>query len=99
MTYIIERLNAVTDDTAPAKPFKSVPSNLTPNEVVQTLRSLGLLVPTKLAAAAGQGQHLRTAEHRFPLKEVDAALSKHDVPISDRFRFKQAMVANQILGN
>lgn len=99
MPHIIERLTAVTDDTAPIRLFVSVPSNLTANAVVKTLQSLGLTVPTSLTAAAGKGLQLRTAEHRFPLREVDAALSKANVPITDRFRLKQAMVHNQILGN
>ena len=95
----INKINAVAPDTATVRPFKSMPLHLTASALVTTLQSLGLMVPTSLTAAAGKGQQLRTAEHRLPLREVDAALSKHDVPITDRFRLKQAMVHNQILGN
>ena len=95
----IDKLSAVTDNTVAVKPFKSMPMSLTANALVTTLQSLGLVVPTSLTAAVGKGLQLRTTEHRFPLREVDAALSKHNVPITDRFRLKAAMVQNQILGN
>jgi hypothetical protein len=94
----LDNIRAVAPDGSTAvKPFKYMPPNLTPSVVVSTLASLGLTVPTKLTAAAASGS-LRSADYKFALKEVDAALSKADVPISDRFRFKEALSHNGILG-
>ena len=97
MTHVIDKLHAVTEEAAAVRPFKSVPHHLTANALVTTLQSLGLMVPMKVTAAVGRGLQLRTAGHRFSLKEVDAALSRHDVPITDRFRLKSVMAKNLIL--
>ena len=94
---IIDRIQAVTP--AATKPFKNMPVRLTADAVVGTLRALGLAIPTSLATAVAAGQPLRAAAHRFPLKEIDAALTQANVPITDRFRFKEAMSQNGILGN
>jgi hypothetical protein len=89
---------APTETAVAARPFRSVPHHLTANALVNTLQSLGLQVPMRMTAAVGLGRQLRTAGHRFPLKEVDAALSRHDVPVTDRFRLKSVMASNFILG-
>jgi hypothetical protein len=95
----IDSISAVApSDTVGAQTFKFMPQNLNPSALVKTLGALGLYVPTNVITAAAQGKHLREANHRFSLKEVDAALSKAGVSISDRFKFKAAMTDNAILG-
>ena len=96
MTNMIEKMQAVAPATVT---FRQMPPRLSPDAIVGTLAALGLTVSTKLSAAAASGQPLRAAAHRFSLKEVDAALSKADVQITDRFRLKEAMSQNGILGN
>jgi hypothetical protein len=96
---MIDYMQAIT--TSPpvaAKPFKQMPTNLTPNVIVGTLQALGLAVPPKLSAAAAKGEALRAADYRYTVKEVDAALTKANVPLGDRFRFKTALDRNNILG-
>jgi hypothetical protein len=97
---MIDKLTAVVApiDTVAAKPFKSMPTNLNASAIVDVLRSLKLQVPTSLTAAAAKGEALRASGHRFTVKEVDAALTAADVPISDRFRLKAALDRNGILG-
>jgi hypothetical protein len=95
----LEKIKAVApDNTAAVRPFKSMPFHLTANALVNTLQSLGLMVPMRMTAAVGLGLQLRTAGHRFSLREVDDALSRHNVPITDRFRLKSVMASNFILG-
>jgi hypothetical protein len=97
MFYVIDSLNAVADETTPAKPFKGTPPSLTPNAIVgdpPVARCYG-------ADQAGGGGPGPAASHRraqLHLKEIDAALSRHDFPITDRFRLKEAMSHNRILG-
>jgi hypothetical protein len=95
----IDHITASAPDTVGVQTFKRMPDSLTAGTLVKTLESLGLVVPSAMVLQAGQGGKLRDAGHRFTVKEVDAALSKAGVPISDRFRLKAAMTANQILGN
>jgi hypothetical protein len=75
-----------------------MPTDLNPNAIVGVLRSLQLQVPTSLTAAAAKGESLRASGHRFTVKEVDAALTAANVPLSDRFRLKAALDRNGILG-
>jgi hypothetical protein len=97
---MIDRMTAVVapSDAVAAKPFKNVPTNLNPSAVVDVLRSLKLQVPTSLTAAAAKGESLRATGHKFTIKEVDAALTAANVPISDRFRLKAALDRNGLLG-
>jgi hypothetical protein len=97
---MIDKMNAVApNETVTPRPFSHMPMSLHANAIVGVLRSLNLQVPTSLTAAAAKGEALRTSGHRFPVKEVDAALTAANVPISDRFRFKAALDRNGILGN
>jgi hypothetical protein len=101
---MIEKMHGISITTnQPATPptvtFRSMPTNLGPNAVVATLQALGLNIPTQLAAAAAKGEALRTAKSTYPLQEIDAALSKAVVPLSDRFRFKAALDHNGLLGS
>jgi hypothetical protein len=86
------------NNTTPYKPFKNVPTNLNASVLVGVLRSLNLQVPTSLTAAAAKGESFRASGHRYTIKELDAALTAANVPISDRFRLKQALTHNGILG-
>jgi hypothetical protein len=97
MTNVIDKIQAVTPATSAT--FRQMPTNLGPGAVVATLQALGLNVPSQLAAVAAKGEALRAAAHRYPLKEVDAALAKADVPLADRFRFKTALDRNGLLGS
>jgi len=95
---MIANMQAIsTSPPVAAKPFKSMPTNLTPSAIMDVLRGLSLQVPTSLTAAAAKGESLRASGHRFTVKEVDAALTAANVPISDRFRLKQALTHNGIL--
>ena len=97
----IDKLTAVapSSDAIAPKPFKRMPTNLNASAIVDVLRSLNLQVPTSLTAAAAKGESLRASGHRFAVKEIDAALTAANVPISDRFRFKNALDRNGLLGN
>lgn len=96
---MIDKMNSVApNETIAVRPFSHMPTDLNPNAIVGVLRSLQLQVPTSLTAAAAKGKSLRASGHRFTVKEVDAALTAANVPLSDRFRLKAALDRNGILG-
>lgn len=84
-TNTLTRIHAVS-----ATRLTYIPASLDPRTLVDTLVRLGLIIPTKLAAAAAQGD-LRASGHFFTIKEVNEALATANVTISDRFRVKTAM--------
>jgi hypothetical protein len=102
MSFIIDKLQAVitTDTPIPAAAANRrpliVPTRLDPRTVVGLLSKLGLAVPTAVTAAVAKG-NLRASGHRYTNKEIDAALSKANVGVSDRFRIKAAMTDNRII--
>jgi hypothetical protein len=100
-THMIDKIQAIATSplAAAPRPFSHMPTSLNASVIVAVLRSLNLMVPTKLTAAAAKGEPLRASDHRYSVKEVDAALTKANVPIGDRFRFKAALDRNGILGN
>ncbi len=89
---ILTKIHAVTPDTPPAAPtLQHLPGNLgNPHTLLWALQGVGLMVPTKLSASASTG-NLRASGHRYPVIEVDAALSKTSLPLSERMRLKSAM--------
>jgi hypothetical protein len=93
-SHVFDRLHAVSVNDG--KPVH-IPTHIDANALVSSLQSLGLMVPTSVSAAAAKGEPLRASRHRFTLKEIDGALSKANVDISDRFRLKTAMSQNGIL--
>lgn len=58
----------------------------TQTEVVQTLMSLGLFTVTASAATT-----MMAEGHRPPAEQVEAALVKHNVGVSDRIALKVAL--------
>ena len=91
----INQMHAV--DSGSIRPVR-IPDNLNPRALVSILGQMGLMIPTKLSAAAAGDQPLRASGHRFAIKEIDNALAGQDLSISDRIRIKRAMEANGILG-
>jgi hypothetical protein len=97
-TGMIDRMNAVApNETAAADVISRVPTNLNASAIVCVLRNLNLQVPTSLTVAAAKGESLRASGHRYTVKELDAALTAANVPISDRFRFKRVLERNGLL--
>src|SRR5579871_1909317 len=65
-----------------------------PLALVDLLDVLGLTVPPSLSAAASTGkklEDLRVSSHRYPVREVDAALSETKLSMQDRLRVKAAL--------
>jgi hypothetical protein len=98
--HMIDSMQAIASGpaAAAASPFHYMPTSLNAQAIVGVLRSLNLQVPTAITAAAAKGESLRASDHRYSVKEVDAALKAANVPIGDRFRFKAALDRNGILG-
>jgi hypothetical protein len=94
-TNTLDKIHAVAPSTATRLTY--IPVNLDPHTLVGVLHRLGLMVPTKLSAAASSRQPLQASGHRYTIGEIDAALSKANAPVSDRFRVKAAMGQNGIL--
>ncbi len=92
----IDRMQAV--GAVPGGPTVYVPNNLNPRAIVGVLSLLGLTIPTTVSAGVAK-DNLRASGHRFPVKEVDAALANANIPITDRFRLKMAMTDNGILAD
>ncbi len=89
---ILTKLQAVSPAIPPAAPtLQHLPGNLGyPHSLVRALQGVGLMVPTKLSAAASTGS-LRASGHKYPITEVDAALAKTTLSLSERMRLKAAM--------
>lgn len=89
---ILTKLQAVSPAIPPAAPtLQHLPGNLgNPHALLWALQGVGLMVPTKLSAAAATG-NLRASGHRYPVTEVDAALSRTSLSLSERMRLKSAM--------
>jgi hypothetical protein len=84
MTFTIDRLHAVSD--TPKRPVNYLPTKLDAAACLDVLDRIS--VPTEIAAATGQP---------LDIKEIDAALAKTSLNLSDRMRFKTALTAHGLL--
>jgi len=92
---MIDKMSMVApDDTAAPKSWNYIPTNLNQDALLGALRRLGVITGEARVVNA-----LLAAGHKYPVKEVDAAMSKASVSIEDRFRLKAAMGRMGILGN
>ena len=93
--YTIDKIHAVQSSSPK---LTHVPHSLNASALVEVLRGLNLMVPTSLAAAAsGGGDPLHASGHAYTVSEVDAALSRSNLTLGDRFKIKTAMSRNGIL--
>ena len=86
MSFIIDRLNAVAEDSTAKRPVTFLPSRLDASACIDVLDRLA--VPTQIAAATGEP---------LDVKEIDKALSATTLSVSDKIRFKTALTANGLL--
>jgi hypothetical protein len=93
---IIDKLNAVSANPSGRPVY--IPGNINPRALVGVLGQLGLMIPAAVSAGVGSN-NLRASGHRFPVKELDDALNKANIPTTDRFRLKMAMTDNGILAD
>jgi hypothetical protein len=84
MTFTIDRLRAVSD--APKRPVNYLPTKLDAAACIDVLDRIN--VPTEIAAATGQP---------LDIKDLDKALAKTSLNVSDRMRFKAALTAHGLL--
>jgi hypothetical protein len=77
------------------KTLKYLPSRLTAQAILATLEAIGISIPLSIKASAGQsredlGHALRATRFSLGMKELDTALSKTELSISEKLRFKYA---------
>ena len=90
---ILKRIHAApTGEISIGAPLERLPGDLgNAPSMVKTLQRLGLMVPSALSIAASSGQPMRASGHKYGVIEVDAALSRTNLSITDRLRLKSVM--------
>jgi hypothetical protein len=77
------------------RPLKYLPTRLTASAIVETLAAIGINIPVSISASAKSsredlGYAVRASKFSVGTKELDDALSKTELSISERLRFKWA---------
>ena len=88
MTFIIEKLNAVSEVPNAKKPVTYLPTKLDAAACLDVLDRIGLNTPVEIAAATGEP---------LDIKDIDKALAATTLGVSDRMRFKAALTACGLL--
>jgi hypothetical protein len=78
------------------RPLKYLPTRLTASALISTLEQIGINIPPAIRVCAGQskedlGYSIRAAKFSVDQKELDAALAKQELSISERLRFRFAL--------
>ncbi len=95
--YATDRMHAAASGRTPPRGLNGNLEN--PRTLVTVLQDLGLMVPSSLQVTAASGQSLRAASHKYTVKEVDAAIAKANLSMSDGMRLKSCMSRAGILPN
>lgn len=84
--YKIAKLNAIAD--TPVQPLRNLPGRMTANTLLGTFQKLGFNVPSKVDAKINACDLGNAVNLKVSVKDLDAALAKTQLSISDRLKLK-----------
>jgi hypothetical protein len=78
------------------RPIRCLATRLTGSTILETLDKLGIAVPLSIQASAKDSREsmsyaVRATKFQVDMKELDAALAKTELSISERLRYKFAL--------
>lgn len=77
------------------KPLRYIPVKLTASAILTVLEQIGIHIPTAIRASANQTKDdlaysIRASKFSLDTAELDAALAKQELSVSDRLKIKWA---------
>jgi hypothetical protein len=78
------------------KPWKYLPTRLTASAILSVLEAIGVSVPLSISVSAKDsreslGYAIKASRFSLSAKELDAALAKTELTVSDRLRLKYSL--------
>jgi hypothetical protein len=86
MSHKIAKLNAIAD--TPVQPLRNLPGRMTASTLLGTFQKLGFNVPTTIETKVTAGELGKAVNFKISVKDLDAALAKTQLSISDRLKLK-----------